>query len=205
MITKQDGSPLSQSNPAKNVKGQICTVDYNGNDYVYLVRDHYLDATGGSLAQYLELEELIGYGHSQSTIFSTEKTAWYDGKSDTGSHVQKLRHIFRTALPQEIRLRGLSADVTYTDGNETKPGIIRVYQLSASSYAASMEINAHGVALFEEADLEILHARGELILVVEAYAPEDANANDVAMNLMLTIQYQDKVQHGEFQAAAAAL
>lgn len=195
MVRAENGSPVGASNPSRMRRGQQFVVNYGGVDHVYVVTDQSPVMDGSQLSAALEMEEITSHGTDKSTLFANETAVEFSGGDSISPATRIARHIWSLALSSEIIVTGLALNCSYTDGTPTDPGIIRVYQKGNSGLATALEVNRYGGSpLFNEANLEILRANGELALEVDAFDPNVPSRNKKRIMGKLTIYYRDKAQ-----------
>jgi len=195
LVRAEGGTPIGSSNPARVRRGQQFIVNYGGVDHVYVVTDQAPAMDGGQLSAAVEMEEISSHGTDKATLFASETVVEFSGGDNVNPATQTARHIWGLSLSSEIIVTGLSLNCSYTDGIPSDPGIIRVYQKGNSGLATSLEVNRYGGSpLFNEANLEILRANGELALEVDAFDPNVPSRNRKKIVGKLTIYYRDKAQ-----------
>lgn len=183
---------VGNTNPPRYSKGQMLRGLYLGSPVIYRVTAHQM---GSPDYQYLQLAAVNSNAKTLpvTTIFGSASDVYFDGLSGVTTDLQTVRFIASIPVPNEIRLVGLSFGSEHTNGDETTPAVIRVYQISAPSLATSIEVSSFGSdqPLYNDASLEILRSRGDLTLVIDAYSSSVAASNMKALVGKLTILYRD--------------
>ena len=201
-ITGENGSAISEINPADNVSGRFCRVSTGVNNYIFYAQDQRQAITGvtlsanDSLQNFLELREVTSIGTSQAQLFkgywmATGQTGYFSGDGTTGATNASTRQVTKMSVPNEIKITRIIVRVDYTDGTDVNPAIIRVYQEASPSNAVSIEVNGFAETLSLDVDLDILNSRGALSVVVDAYDPTSAVANGKIIRGTVTVLYRD--------------